>query len=74
MEQAVPFDYLLFPPRQPEAMAAALERALHGWGRLDLGVAQAQNLIRRKFSIEQSAASLDSVYRQLTAGAAARSI
>jgi glycosyltransferase involved in cell wall biosynthesis len=65
LEQVVPVDHMLFPPRQPSALADALERLIREWHQLDFGVAQAQELIRQKFPIEQSAAAVDSLYRQL---------
>jgi len=65
--QVVSADHMLFPPQQPEALAAALEHLRLHWNELDFGVAQAQARIRDEFPIERTAVMVDRLYRELMA-------
>jgi glycosyltransferase involved in cell wall biosynthesis len=72
LEQVIPLDHMLFPPKQPRALAEAIERLMNGWDQLDLGVARAQELVLRRFPIEKPAMEVDNLYRRLISGSSAR--
>ena len=58
---------MLFPPQRPDAVASALKNVLTRWTEIDLGVAGAQENIRRRFLIDHAATRLNEVYERLLA-------
>ena len=58
---------ILFAPRQPSALAAALKNAILQWDEIDFGVEAAQERIRQRFSIDNTALRVSEAYSRLLA-------
>lgn len=67
IEQVQPNPEMLFPPRNPKALAHALANVLSRWNEIDFGVQEAQSRIRERFLIDRAAAKVDAAYRDLLA-------
>lgn len=63
IEQVLESPDALFPPRRPDLLAAALERALLHWQEIDFGTERGQENIRAKFLIDYTATRLNEHYR-----------
>jgi glycosyltransferase involved in cell wall biosynthesis len=66
-------DEMLFAPADPAALAQALQRIFTRWSDVDFGVAQAQENIRQRFSIDFTAAALDTAFQRASAARSRRS-
>ncbi|MCC6946289.1 MAG: glycosyltransferase family 4 protein [Bradyrhizobiaceae bacterium] len=65
LPEVIQCEHMLFPPQRPEALALALDRLTRDWSMLNLGVVEAQEIIRERFSIERTAATVDRLYGNL---------
>jgi glycosyltransferase involved in cell wall biosynthesis len=70
IEQIQKNSRLLFPPRSPPELAAALRYLLEHWQELEFGVGRSQELIREKFLLDTTVARLNSAYERLLAAKA----
>lgn len=65
IEQVLEQQEMLFDPGLPESLARALTHLADNWGRMDFGVARAQEHLRENFLIDYAAESVDRAYRSL---------
>jgi glycosyltransferase involved in cell wall biosynthesis len=63
IEQALENPAFLFPPNQPQQLAASLKNLLCNWTSLDSSVVKAQDNIRRNFLVDSSVAKLCDAYQ-----------
>jgi glycosyltransferase involved in cell wall biosynthesis len=66
-------DEMLFAPADPAALAQALQRIFTRWSHVDFGVAQAQENVRQRFSIDFTAVALDTAFQRASAARSRRS-
>jgi glycosyltransferase involved in cell wall biosynthesis len=66
IEQVLEQPDVLFPPMQPDRLAAVLKNVLQNWTDIDFGVARAQDNIRSKFLIDHTASKLNDAYEMLS--------
>lgn len=66
IEQIIEEPAMLFPPGEPDDLAAALRRLFADWSKLDFGVARSQENIRKRFLIDRTVDKLTHVYEELS--------
>jgi glycosyltransferase involved in cell wall biosynthesis len=65
IEQVLETPEFLVRPRQAEELAGALARLRQHWGKLETGLARAQQNIRSKFLIDRTVEKLTAEYERL---------
>jgi len=66
IEQVVGLEHMLFKPHDPQSLAGALKGLMANWSEMDMGVADAQENIIKRFNIDNTVDRLVREYERLT--------